>query len=334
MVSGVGRVGPPVSMTDAFGGAQPDAGAPSLWNAAGFLAGVLAHRRFAADGILSGADARGAHRVHWVVIDPDRHVLYAWRKSERSLVSSARDLGASVFTNGPFTNYPHGRLLPSLGQFGADAVRSIGRGGLREMGPELDASRVRHLQAPFPLGWVVGAHERINETVVSRPRIYWFGRGSGTAFSDYRIGRGDPVDAAEAIGGLFRGVTGYQATTVERTMRTGYWGLAPLAEGPISTRDEIRRAVELYRGSQDAPHGCRGLVVFVAGRFHTRRLCQLLVAAGVSDAVQIDGGDSLLLGQGRSVVLGRTMPGWKRVLQCWGIQFQPRSATAPGGGPG
>lgn len=73
--------------------------------------------------------------------------------------------------------------------------------------------------------------------------------------------------------------------------------------------------------------GCTGLIVFVAGRANTGRLAALLAASGVKDAVQVDGGDSLMLGYRTTVLIGRMMP-WKRSLQCWGIQFRPRE-TAP-----
>jgi hypothetical protein len=108
-------------------------------------------------------------------------------------------------------------------------------------------------------------------------------------------------------------------------MRTGYWALAPLTGGPNAQRDVTRRAVDLYQARQSTERPCTGLVMVVAGRAHTRKLSQLLVAVGVRDALQFDGGDSLLLGRGNAVLVGRSMPPWKRVLQRWGIQFQPLS---------
>ena len=65
--------------------------------------------------------------------------------------------------------------------------------------------------------------------------------------------------------------------------------------------------------------------MFAAGRANTGRLAALLASVGVRDAVQVDGGDSLLLGFGRTVVVGRWMPVWKRVLQVWGVQFRAES---------
>jgi len=315
---------------DTYRASRQDGASPTLREPADFLAGVLSHPRFVSEGVLFGTDASGTHHLRWAVIDPDRHVMYTWRKTSSSLVASGRELGASVFTNGPFMNYPHGGLLPSLGRFGSDATLAVVRAGITpgargRLGANVEVARRQHLQAPFPLGWVLGAHEGIEETTVSRPRIFWFGRGSGMTFADYCVGQGDPVGAEEAVGGLFRGVTGYRTTTVERVMRTGYWALAPLTDGPAAQRDTTRRTVELYQARRRASHPCTGLVIVVAGRAHVRRLNQLLVTIGVRDAVQFDGGDSLLLGHDRSVLLGRSMPRWKRVLQCWGIQFQPRT---------
>ena len=121
----------------------------------------------------------------------------------------------------------------------------------------------------------------------------------------------------EAVGGLFRPLTGYEPYSGDRVMRTGYWGLAPLVDNPIARGPALERAIA---------EGCEGLVVFVAGRANTGRLAALLASAGVRDAVQVDGGDSLLLGRGRDVVVGRLMPEWKRLLQVWGVQFQPQKS--------
>jgi hypothetical protein len=68
-----------------------------------------------------------------------------------------------------------------------------------------------------------------------------------------------------------------------------------------------------------------GLVVFVAGRADTRQLASLLGSVGVKDAVQVDGGDSLLLGHDDEVVVvGKLMLPWKRLLQVWGVVFRRR----------
>ncbi len=53
-------------------------------------------------------------------------------------------------------------------------------------------------------------------------------------------------------------------------------------------------------------------------------LAPLLAAVGVRDAVQVDGGDSLLFGRSTDVIVGGLMPEWKRMLQVWGVQFQPK----------
>lgn len=240
--------------------------------------------------------------------------MYVWRKTVPSFPAAARTLGASVFTSGPFSDHAGGSPVKATVKVGLDVVRAATEP--RTIGTATRDSLVRRYQARVPLGHVIGTHEGIRETSVDRPRVHYFGRRAGTAFGDYEIGRGDPDGMTEAVGGLFRSVTDYQPYSGDRVMRTGYWGLAPLVDNPIARGPVVERAID---------EGCEGLVVFAAGRANTGQLAALLASAGVRDAVQIDGGDSLLLGRGTDVLVGRPMPEWKRMLQVWGVQFQRRT---------
>jgi hypothetical protein len=278
---------------------------------AAFLPRVLEHPSFGRDGLLFGSDRLSLGRLHWVVVDPRRHAMFVWRKTVPSFPAAARTLGASVFTSGPFTNHAGGSPVKATVKLGLDVVRAVG--APRTLPAETRAALTRHYQARVPLGYVIGEHEGIHETTVDRPRVHYFGRRAGVEFGDYEIGRGNPKGMTEAIGGLFRPLTDYQPYSGDRVIRTGYWGLAPLVDSPVVRGPAASAAID---------DGCEGLVVFTAGRANTRRLAALLAGVGVKDAVQVDGGDSLLLGRATDVIVGGLMPEWKRMLQVWGVQFQ------------
>jgi hypothetical protein len=268
---------------------------------ASFLAHVVEDPAFRSHGLALGFEHGRGMRLHWAVVDPDRHTLFVWRKRVTSYPAAARGLSASVVTSGPFTNYPGGDFRGSAKRFALAVARRTE--SLRDL-------EVTHFEAPAPLGSVIGTHEAIEERGVPRPGLHHLGRGSGTAFGDYVIGQGEPSGLAEAIGGLFRCVRAYEPYTVRQFTRVGFWGLAPFDD------PELRRA-----GLEGDRQG--GLILFVGGWANTLRLATLLCAVRVRDAVQVDGGDSLLLGSGRDLRIGEWMPRWKRLLQCWGIQFQP-----------
>jgi hypothetical protein len=279
--------------------------------AGAFLGRVLEHATFKQEGLLFGTDYAPLGRLHWVVIDPRRHAMYAWRKTLPSFPDAGRGLGASVFTSGPFTNHAGGSLLKATVRVALDVGRSLATP--TAIPSETRAALVRRYQARAPLGHVIGEHDGIRETSVDRSRVHYFGRRAGCTFVDYEIGRGNPDGMTEAIGGLFRPLTGYEPCAAARVIRTGYWGLAPLVENPVARGAAIDDA---------ASGGCAGLIVFVAGRADTRQLATLVASVGVKDAVQVDGGDSLLLGRDDEVVVGKLMPPWKRLLQVWGILFR------------
>jgi hypothetical protein len=294
-------------------------------NRAAFFPTVLRNDLFRRDGILFGFEFVRHLPVHWAVVDPGRHAMYVWQKVHRSYPRSALDLGASLFTNGPFTNYGDGDLVRSTTSFVADLLPLLYRRGGNPSGPGFGSHvremSIRHFQAPAPLGFVLGSREGIHETTISRPNIFYFGR-RGFEFDDYRINRGDPSDESEAIGGLFGGVRDYEPYTVNHLNRVGYWCLAPLTDDPLLVRQGVGPALSSYETATGVP--CRGLLMAVAGWANTQCLSHLLSAIRVRDAAQIDGGDSLLMGSGRTLRQGALMPEWKRLLQRWGVEFRPR----------
>jgi hypothetical protein len=278
---------------------------------AAFLARVLDHPTMRTAGLLAGRERFHGFRLDWVVLDPRHHTLYVWRKAQDSFPAAGRALGASVFTSGPFTNHAGGSPVKATVKIALEVLAACRHP--KSLPEATRAALVRHYQARNPLGHVIGTREAVDETAVDRPRVSHFGRRDGTAFTDYVIGRGDPAGLAEAVGGLFRPLADYEPYTGDRVLRTGYWGLDPQRGNPVAHGRALDDALAA---------GCDGLVVFVAGRAHTGRLAALLASVGVRDAVQVDGGDSLLLGRGATVVIGRWMPVWKRLLQVWGVQFR------------
>lgn len=262
---------------------------------------VLTSEAFQGDGLVTGVYWGRYGRLHWTVVDPNRHAMFIWRKHLASYARAATQLGASVFTNGPFTDYPHKTLARSTVRF----LQNVASNGVVSM----EEAKLEHFQARASVGHVVGTSQGIRETTISRPRLHYLGRREGRQFEHYEIAQGDPTELTEAIGGLFRAVRDYRPYTVRRWIRVGFWGLVPLVENPV-----LR--------SPGGPSG-DGVIFLLAGSGNTLVLAEIMAAAGVKDAVQIDGNDSLLLGSGSTIRIGAHMPLWKQLLQVWGFHFQP-----------
>jgi hypothetical protein len=236
-----------------------------------FIPSVLRHPRFARDGVLFGLERISGLPIRWVVLDPGRHSMEVWQKSEPSLPNAARRLGATAFTNGPFSNYGSGHFVGATSRLLAEAAGPIRRG----TGSTWNEAKIFHYQATTPLGFVVSTSSGISETKVPRPRLHYIGRLKGREFEDYEIGQGDPYGYEEAIGGLFRGVTDYRPFLLDRFMRVGFWGLAPFDGDPALKSAGLTSALDAYVGSG---HACDGVIVFVGGWANTLRLTELLAS--------------------------------------------------------
>ncbi len=295
-----------------------------------FFPTLLCNDVFQRDGLLFGVEAITGLRVHWAVVDPGRYAMYVWERQSMSYPLSARELGASMVTNGPFTTYGDGSLANSTVRFLLDAAPLAFGAPLdrhwKEVRSDLSDVLALHFRAPAPLGFVLGAREGISETRKSRPNMSYFGR-RGFEFDDYRISRGDPINETEAIGGLFGAVNNYEPYSVNRVQRVGYWGLAPLRGEVFSQPYGVEPSLDRYEAITG--RRIKGLLVFVAGWANTRHLTRLLSAIRVKDAVQVDGGDSLLLAEGGVFRQGAFMPPWKRMMQRWGIQVRPLPEKSP-----
>lgn len=99
-----------------------------------------------------------------------------------------------------------------------------------------------------------------------------------------------------------------------------HWGLAPLKPEP---RDEagLKDALAAYAASPgNRPVG--GLIVGVYYHDDPAKV-QVLADVGVTDAVRLDGGDSVLFGYDQSVLVGTGMSHHKRTWMQFGFAFFP-----------
>jgi len=267
--------------------------------------------------------------VHWAVVDPRRHTLDVWQKTGDSYTDAGRELGASLFTNGPFGSYPGGSRYRST----VGAATAFLRTGLKEAlspGPAEPALWLRCARRFYsgesPDGHVISSSRAIVETRNSRPRLLFFGREGGRWFEHYRIGQGDPPLEGSFVGGLFRATRDYQACPADRddVVGNGIWGLAPLdGADRHMIPSGIKESLEAYN---DATSGqpvppCTGVIVVLCCWGQVAAAAEMLVRARVRDAVRIDGNNSLLFGHGRTVVVGERMPLRKQLLQSWGLGF-------------
>jgi len=195
--------------------------------------------------------------------------------------------------------------------------------------PRLESDQVKNewkktgkeFLAARPCGYIVGNKNSIRWDT-SAKHLAYFGRAAATDFGSYTVGDGDPSGMAEAIGAVIRAVKEYAVVPDESAIGSNqyfYWGLAPLdPEAPRFKESGLKEALGAY--SQTNPP--RGLIfgIFYQGPSHA----QLMVDAGVKDAVRIDGSDSVIFGHHKTLLWGDAMIQYKRVAQCWGYAFYPR----------
>ncbi|HEV8679807.1 MAG TPA: hypothetical protein VGQ90_10565 [Stellaceae bacterium] len=149
----------------------------------------------------------------------------------------------------------------------------------------------------------------------------FFGRGAGTNFESYKIGQGEPVNLVEASGGLYDPeiLKGKVTPLPHASNMWFWWGLAPVKAPQGPDPDGVKNALAAYAAAPGnrAP---TGLIVGLYVQDKTAKV-QLLADVGVTDAVRLDGGDSVLLGHGNTLVVGETMSHHKRVWLQYGFAF-------------
>ena len=316
---------------------------PTLLDKKRFFVAVLGNRWFRENGILFGEDPTVARDAKWMVLDPNRHKLTIWEKPgpTSDFVTAGQAQDASVFTNGPMLYNKLGRPATWTDALAYAADGAIRRGatlipfahgpGWDDTSKESWTKAAADRYGSIPCGDVTGTSRGIN-AVAPPPgtnRFGYFGRGQGTGFASYKIGNGNPTGLVEAAGGLYPPVLLGGKFTADGFGRNQwlYWGLAPLQP---DAADEVglKRALEHYavamkvEGVAAAAKPVAGLIIALAYN-GDGTVVQHLVDAGVTDAVKVDGNDSVLFGHHTKVLWGDAMTDRKRVWLNWGFAFHP-----------
>jgi hypothetical protein len=186
-----------------------------LGDGSSFISRVIGHAEFQVNGISHGY----SHHCYWAVVDPHLHPLHVWKKkSDASYASSACELKAAIFTNGPMMGKRFGMLKITRGSvvkivagaafIGAFTGLAIGRDWFYSLAGAAfcgGAVWARVFANWIPCGTVCG----LGQGVLDRRNFdneasthAWIGR-FGQDFASYRIGLGDlPSNACEGLGGL------------------------------------------------------------------------------------------------------------------------------------
>jgi len=150
----------------------------------------------------------------------------------------------------------------------------------------------------------------------------YFGRNAGTSFESYEIGKDNPAGLTEASGGLYTPelLGGKSYPTSHTSNMWFYWGLAPL-KPPTPDNAGLKNALDQFA---KAP-GCKALTGLIVGLYlHDKPAnVSLLANVGVTDAVRLDGGDSVLFGYDDTVLVGTGMSRHKRMWLQYGLAFFP-----------
>jgi hypothetical protein len=320
---------------------------PSLLNDGPlFFPNVLQDPDFKKRGYLYQVEAGGAIGLHWVVIDPRKHVMSVWRKDEDNFVEAAKAQAATVVTNGPFFTYNAGSKADAVKQFSlimAAATHTVFSfsglqycydNGLNPLGVISDIYD-KAVQACFggdnPVGHIYAKTQGFEEKAISAPNGHYFG-SSGPAFADYIVGQGESPPISEVIGGLIRVVENYAVTASAGgdSNEFGYWGLAPLdpAAAPWSDSEGkpflIEALASLAASNAFAAPNMPPVDGVLITAFHSgrpREMGALMSRSHVKDLVQLDGDSSVLLGVGSNIVVGSGMLDVKRAGNCWGYKF-------------
>ena len=161
--------------------------------------------------------------------------------------------------------------------------------------------------------------EKVNDASM---QLGYFGRGAATNFESYRIGNGEPAGLVEAAGGLYAPeILNGKVTPLPHTSNMWFWwGLAPLKAPPQGQDTSgLKDALAAYAAAP-GNRAVTGLIVGLYAKDKTDTV-QLLADAGVTDAVRVDGGDSVLLGHQETLVVGEIMSRHKRIWLQYGFAF-------------
>lgn len=317
---------------------------PALWRF------VLSSNFFARRGYLWG-ESKG---VHYCIVNPEKldvGVFRRWSHLVPWFTSTAKNRDAPVVTNAPQM-----RLLWDL-QFGAVvAILVTSAAAAAALGAALGAV-IGTITFPFvgTLGGgylagllaAIGATEAVYVTlallgysatpfgsVVPQPpgeaqptphtHSWHFGR-TGSGFTAYRIGPGEPTGLQVGSGGLTglisNGRTLRRASTpagklyrnlMGRRVDLVAWGLRPWK---LDDDPDLREAVEVQAENYGDTIPWNGVLVAVGHDTWGNGTSATLVRAGVTDAVAMDGNQFALLGGGDDLVIKPT------VLADWIVRY-------------
>lgn len=343
---------------------------PSFSDGFDFFPKVIATKQFKSKGVLHGEVGKGCR---WSVIDPRRHKMQIWQKRSACYVEAARNLNATVVTNGPFFNYavPTSNS-PTVDWINAnwmkfkalvavdwmidpvtsnvasgyvkgkavqhEVAKQLPSGLARQMmlpGPTdimvgqllaLSAEKRKEILKPFnqsqPTGMVLGAN--VVNRYRSTPNGWHFGR-SGDAFSEYKIGKGDPA-MREALGGLVMSVDDYKPITGVPPNLYCWWGLVPFnTKSKIYKNTTMKKAIHEYEKKmslQEAVDRSSGVLFCLCN--DGASLDVTMARLGVRYAVRLDGSDSVVYGRGKKLFRGDDMCVYKKIAQKYGIAVFPR----------
>ena len=305
---------------------------------------MVAGERFQADGITHGS---GAH-CRWSIVDPRVHRLHVWRKSGgrwNTYGRSARELGASVFTNGPMMGKRLGRQKLTRDRAAWELARWCTAGAVTGFLAGSSSRSRRRFRTAFAgatvassatwlrmfSGWVpcgdvlgraAGIADRRNFGLEGAGHS-WFGRFS-IGFDSYAVGSGQPPEGVlEGLGGVISLVRDFQAPSSTPGSRSydadfaalstkkgvAAWGLVPLDTAAATNLPGV-------------------LVVLASRELDAAAAAALLCSIGARDAVAMDQGGSVMLGAGREFAAGPP-PLHRQAMQTYGLCCCPRGLGGP-----
>jgi hypothetical protein len=329
---------------------------PSLNDKLKFLPSVLRDTQFQLKGVLFGQDSQCARDCQWVVVDPNRHKLFVWKKPTVSsdYFQVAKTLKASVFTDGTQQHevgesggWTYFRYLGAEWEkFASDPTHQFAR---RFTSEDAEATKKRESEIDVrwrigdPYGSVIGKDSAPSNLVRGNALLNvqvniaktgdvvgYFGR-KGTAFESYSIAEGNPPDdLLEAAGGLLPpdlkdgDIQRLDSAGARKSNQWLYWALAPLKpEG----KDEagLNEALAAYAKAPNcAGKTVAGLIVALYFEDDPKNV-QILKDIGARQAIRVDGGTSCLFGHDAVHLVSPNPAGYamKREWLQYGIAFFP-----------
>jgi hypothetical protein len=303
-------------------------------DAPGFWAHVLSSNSFASRGYLWGF-AKG---IHYCIVNPERLDVGVFRRQSHFkpwFTSTAAGRNAPVVTNAPqmrligdlqfgtvlvllvasvVTGAAIGAVVGALVGSFFTAIGSIIGGAFGLLVGTLGTffgtlALLGHTATPFGSVVPIPPGER---QPTPHTHSWHFGR-TGTGFTAYAIGPGEPTGLQVGSGGLTGLVAngaplGKQATGAgriyTRLMRTGpdlvSWGLRPW---DLNTDPELREAADLQAPAYGQSVPTNGVLVVAGTDVWTPTTTATLIRAGVTDAVAMDGNDFAVMGGGDDLVI-------------------------------